>query len=120
MLVNAFVRKEQDSIRDFTEKYGLSSSLAYRLELCCEELIYEMISGCFDDGRNVDIDLGISYSEADGSTVIELTCAGRNFNPFNAPEDDDVHLGVTMLKKISHGRITHNYSEDINTINIIL
>ena len=110
----------QGKIRDFTEKYGLSSRLAYRLELCCEELIYEMISGCFDDGRNVDIDLGISYSEADGSTVMELSCGGKDFNPFNVPEDDDVHLGVTMLKKISQGRITHNYLGGENRIEIIL
>ena len=110
----------QGKIHDFTEKYGLSSSLAYRLELCCEELIYEMISGCSADGRNVNINVGISYSEADGSTVIDLSCAGREFNPFVLPEDDDVHLGVTMLKKISQGRITHNYSEGVNTIGIIL
>lgn len=110
----------QGKIHDFTEKYGLSSRLAYRLELCCEELIYEMISGCYSDGGNVDIDLGISYSEADGSTVIDISCAGKKFNPFELPEDDEVHLGITMLKKISQGRITHNYSEGVNAISIIL
>ena len=110
----------QGKIHDFTEKYGLPSSLAYRLELCCEELIYEMISGCFADSRNVNIDVDISYSEADGSTVIDLSCAGREFNPFVLPEDDDVHLGITMLKKISQGRITHNYSGGVNRISIIL
>ena len=110
----------QGKIHDFTEKYGLPSSLAYRLELCCEELIYEMISGCFADSRNVNIDVDISYSEADGSTVIDLSCAGREFNPFVLPEDDDVHLGITMLKKISQGRITHDYSGGVNRISIIL
>ncbi len=110
----------QGKIHDFTEKYGLSSRLAYRLELCCEELIYEMISGCYSEGGNVDIDLGISYSEADGSTVIDLSCKGKEFNPFELPEDDEVHLGITMLKKISQGRITHNYSEGVNAISIIL
>ena len=112
----------QGGIRNFAEKYGLSSSLAYRLELCCEELIYEMIAGCFPDGRNIDIEVGISYSEADGSTVINLTCPGKEFNPFNLQieEDDDVHLGITMLKRISQGRITYNYSEGGNQIDIIL
>ena len=110
----------QGKIHDFTEKYGLPSSLAYRLELCCEELIYEMISGCFADSRNVNIDVDISYSEADGSTVIDLSCEGREFNPFVLPEDDDVHLGITMLKKISQGRITHDYSGGVNRISIIL
>ena len=110
----------QGKIRAFTEKYGLSSSLAYRLELCCEELIYEIISGCFADGENVNIDFGISYSEADGSTAIEISYIGKEFNPFALPEDDDVHLGVAMLKKIAHGRITHNYSDGVNRIEIIL
>ncbi len=110
----------QGKIRAFTEKYGLSSRLAYRLELCCEELIYEIISGCYSDGHNVDIDLGISYSEADGSTVMEISYKGKEFNPFEIPEDDDIHLGVTMLKKIAQGRITHNYSEGVNRISIIL
>ncbi len=106
-------------IRDFTEKYGLSPRLAYRLELCCEELVYEIISGCFDGGMNVDIDLGISYSEADGSTVMDFTYRGKEFNPFDVA-DDDVHLGVTMLKKIAQGKISHDYSGGVNTINIIL
>ncbi len=30
----------QGKIHDFTEKYGIKSTLANRLELCCEELIY--------------------------------------------------------------------------------
>ena len=112
----------QGGIRNFSEKYGLSSSLAYRLELCCEELIYEMIAGCFPDGRNVYIEIGISYSEADGSTVINLSCPGKEFNPFNIQDNDDdnVHLGITMLKRISQGRITHNYSEGSNSIDIVL
>ena len=110
----------QGKIRAFTEKYGLSSSLAYRLELCCEELIYEIISGCYSDGVNVDIDLGISYSEADGSTVMEFSYKGKEFNPFALPDDDDIHLGVIMLKKIAQGRIKHEYSEGINRISIIL
>ena len=110
----------QGMIHNFSEKYGLAPSLSYRLELCCEELIYEMISGCCPDGQNVNIDIGISYSEADGSTVINLSCRGKKFNPFSLPEDDDVHLGITMLNRIANGRITHNYSDGVNTIDIVL
>ena len=110
----------QGKIHAFSEKYGLSSRLAYRLELCSEELLSEIISGCYSDGHNVDIDFGISYSEADGSTVIEIVYKGRKFNPFDVPEDDDVHLGVTMLKRIAEGKITHDYSEGVNRISVIL
>ena len=110
----------QGRIHDFAEKYGLSSGLAYRLELCCEELIYEMISGCYPDGRNIDIDLSISYSEADGSTVINIKGGNKEFNPFTLPEDDEVHLGITMLKRIAEGRITHEFTDGTNRIEIIL
>lgn len=110
----------QGKIHAFSEKYGLSSRLAYRLELCSEELLSEIISGCYYDGHNVDIDFGISYSEADGSTVIEIVYKGKDFNPFDVPEDDDVHLGVTMLKRIAEGKITHDYSEGVNRISVIL
>lgn len=108
----------QGKIHSFSEKYGLSSRLSYRLELCCEELIYEMISGC-DNGGNVNIDIGISYSEADGTTEIDLSAKGKEFNPFNLSDDDDVHLGVSMLKKIARS-ISHDYSDNVNRITIIL
>ncbi|MBQ6972325.1 MAG: ATP-binding cassette domain-containing protein [Synergistaceae bacterium] len=105
-------------IRDFAEKYGLSSRLAYRLELCCEELVYEMISGCYDAGDDVKIDAGISYSEADGATVIEILADGREFDPFKA-DDDDVHLGVSMLRRIARN-ITHEYMDGVNRISVVL
>ena len=78
-----------------------------------------MISGCFADGEGVNIDTGISYSEADGTTMIDITAEGREFNPFNANDDDDVHLGISMLRKIAKN-ITHNYSDGVNRISIVL
>lgn len=113
----------QGGIRLFTEKYGISSKLAYRLELCSEELVYEMLSGCYAQGQiDVDIMLEISYSEADSSIILSLTSGGREFNPFNAEHDDDddnVHLGVAMLKKIAK-EISYNFSAGINKIQITL
>ena len=109
----------QGRIHGFSEKYGLAAGLAYRLELCCEELVYEIISGCFSDGRDVNIDLGISYSEADGSTAIDFAYRGKEFDPFRADDDDDIHLGVAMLRKIAKN-IAHNYSDSVNRISIIL
>ena len=102
----------QGGIHDFGEKYGLSSKLVYRLELCCEELVYEM---------NIEI----SYSEADGSTLIDLTSAGKKFNPFDLPDDellDDSHMGIMILKKVSKGNINYSFSESegLNKIEIKL
>ena len=105
-------------IRNFAEKYGLSSRLAYRLELCCEELVYELIAGACGENLPVKIDIDISYSEADGSTQIAFTCGGREFDPFSV-EDDDVHLGVSMLKNTAKS-ISHSFTDGTNRIEITL
>ncbi len=108
----------QGGIRNFAEKYGLGQKLAYRLELSCEELVYELIKGCYAENEQVCIDVEISYSEADGSTSINFTSGGREFNPFTH-EDDDVHLGVAMLNSTASS-INHTYSDGINRISVTL
>ena len=105
-------------IRNFAEKYGLNSRLAYRLELCSEELVNEIIAGSYAENQPVKIDINISYSEADGSTSMIFTYDGKEFNPFSN-EDDDVHLGVSMLNKIAKN-IGYTFTEGTNTINITL
>lgn len=123
--------KMQGGIRLFTERYGINSKLAYRLQLCCEELVYEMLAGCYSErvyemsaheGREaVDISIDISYSEADAATLITLTSGGREFNPFLHAEmdEDGAHLGVAMLKKIAH-RLEYQFSGGKNHIEIVL
>ena len=108
----------QGGIRNFAEKYGLGARLAYRLELCSDELIHEMIAGCYTSKAPVKITLDISYSEADGSTVINLTSGGKKFNPFKV-QDDDVHLGVSMLKNTAK-KIIHRFTDGLNSIEITL
>ena len=108
----------QGGIRNFAEKYGLGSRLAYRLELCSDELIHEMIAGCYAENEPVKIGLDISYSEADGDTVINITSSGKDFNPFTV-DDDDVHLGVSMLKNTAKN-IVHSFSDNLNRIEITL
>lgn len=117
----------QGGIRSFAEKYGISNKLAYRLELCGEELVYEMLSGCYgENDGNVNISLEISYSEADSSVGFSLTCGGRKFNPFedtqkiSTDDDDDVHLGVAILKKVAKGGINYGFSDGLNRIEITL
>ncbi|MBQ7155395.1 MAG: ATP-binding cassette domain-containing protein [Synergistaceae bacterium] len=105
-------------IRSFAEKYGISARLAYRLELCCEELLYEMLAGCYADDEAVKIDVEVSYSEADGSTAMIITSGGRKFDPFSV-EDDDIHLGVSMLRKIAKN-IAFTFSEGTNRIEVVL
>ena len=111
----------QGGIHLFAEKYGISSTLGYRLELCSEELIYEILSGCYGDnnGEKVSVLLEISYSEADSAVKINLTSGGKKFNPFEN-EDDDVHLGVAILKKVARGGIDYDFTDGLNKIKIVL
>ncbi len=111
----------QGGIHTFTEKYGIDSKLAYRLELCSEELIYEILSGCYDNGTDdVNISLEILYSEADSTVELNLTSGGKKFNPFEVSDDDDVHLGISILKKVAEGGINYDFSENLNRIQIKL
>ncbi len=112
-------------IHDFTEKYGISSRMAYRLELCCEELIYEMFAGCYENNNiPVKILIDILYSESNAKIEFNLTSSGNKFNPFEISDDsndeNNIHLGVNMLKKISDGKINYEYSDELNKIKIML
>ena len=110
-------------IHNFAEKYGIDSKLSYRLQLCCEELVYEIISGCYDKFSPIDINISVSYSEADSTTLINLTAKNaKKFNPFEINESDDeenIHLGVAMLKRISQD-IKYNFDSGNNNIEIVL
>lgn len=111
----------QGGIHTFTEKYGIDSKLAYRLELCSEELIYEILAGCYDNGTDdVNISLEILYSEADSTVELNLTSGGKKFNPFEVSDDDDVHLGISILKKVAEGGINYDFSDGLNKIQIKL
>ena len=110
----------QGGIRSFAEKYGISNKLAYRLELCGEELVYEMLSGCYKNANDVNISLEISYSEADSSVEFTMTSGGKKFNPFEdvseISDDDNVHLGVAILRKVAKGGINYEFSGGFNKI----
>ena len=88
----------QGGIQTFGEKYGMNGRYIYRLQICCEELIYEMLNHCFLDNKTVDIHLNVTYAEADRTVGIDLSCGGKAYNPFEQPEDG---LGVTILKKMA-------------------
>ncbi len=109
----------QGGIQRFAEKYGIRDKFAHRLQLCAEELIYEMISGAAAPDAAVEQEVNISYSEADKSVLLELTCAGREYNPFSAPGDDEAHLGVAILKNVAR-EISFAYSDGSNQITVKL
>ena len=88
----------QGGVQTFGEKYGLNGRYIYRLQICCEELIYEMLNHCFHGNSAVGMNLNVAYAEADRTVEIELTCGGEPYNPFEQAEDG---LGVTILKNMA-------------------
>ncbi len=109
----------QGGIHTFCEKYGISDKYANRLQLCTEELIYEMLSGAVGKDNSVDMDVEISYSELNKAVLLDMNCRGKEYNPFTAQEDNNVHLGVTILKNISKD-IQYAYQDGVNQISIKL
>ena len=117
----------QGGIHSFTEKYGINKKLAYRLQLGCEELVYEIISGCFGKNKKPDIFIEIAYSEADNSTEINCVSGGNQYNPFanideinynSEANENNLHLGIVMLKKIAKS-INYDYANSMNNIKIV-
>ena len=106
----------QGGIQNFGEKYGLNQKQIYRLQICTEELIYEMLRGCYENSDKVDINLDVSYSEAKNVTELDMTTGGKEFNPF---ENDSDELGITILKKVA-GNISYSRENDKNKIRIEL
>ena len=106
----------QGGIQTFGEKYGLDTNRTYRLQICCEELIYELISHCYPNESTVDISIQISYAETDRMTKINLRSGGQAFDPFT--QEDDA-LGVTILKRMSK-HLNYRYENGQNKIDIIL
>ncbi len=111
----------QGGIQTFAEKYGLTARQTNRLQLCCEELIYEMLEHVCSGENIVEITLDITYAEIDNSVAIKFTCAGKNYNPLdkNFDEIDEENLGATILKNLAKN-YSHQYDGGINKINFSL
>ena len=106
----------QGGIQNFGEKYGLDQKHTYRLQICCEELIYELLDRCYPNRDDVDLKLTVTHAEADGTTKIDIDCGGGAFNPFTQDEDG---LGVTILKNMAT-RLDYRLEGGRNTIDISL
>ena len=103
-------------IQTFGEKYGLNQKRTYRLQLCCEELIYEFMEHCYPNREDVDLKLSVSHAESDGTTQIAIDCGGAAYDPFDQAEDS---LNVTILKKMSK-ELDYRCEDDRNQLNITL
>ena len=112
--------KLQGGIQTFAEKYGLSSRRTNRLQLCCEELIYEMLEHACE-GDAVKISLDVTYSELKDEVAIKFSCAGKSYNPLEKVFDelDEENLGATILHNLAKN-FTHEHDGKVNRISFTL
>lgn len=108
----------QGNIRTFAHRYGLDERKANRLQLCTEELIYEMLDYGQSDSA-MDMQIQISFDERDKCTVIGLRCKGGKYNPFAIEAEDEIHLGVTILKNTAK-RLDYRFDGENNYLEIEL
>ena len=106
----------QGGIQNFGQRYGLDNKETYRLQICCEELIYELINNCFKIEEDIQINLDITYAETRKSTQIKVSCTGKAYDPFSQEEDG---LGITILKKMA-SKIDYERKNDNNIMQIHL
>ena len=106
----------QGGIQNFGEKYGMDQKHTYRLQICCEELIFALLEHCCPGREDADLELSVSHAESDGTTQINITCGGAAYNPFAQDEDG---LGVTILKNMAT-RLDYRLENERNIIDISL
>lgn len=110
----------QGGIQMFAEKYGLIARRTNRLQLCCEELIYDMFDNACE-GDAIKISLDVTYAEIDNSVEIKFTCAGKQHNPLdkNFDEFDEKNLGAAILHNLAQN-YSYEYSDGVNKINFVM
>ena len=106
----------QGGIQSFGERYGMVPKHIFRLRLCCEELVYELLANCYPGREDVDLNLSVSHAGLDDTTQIDISCGGVPYNPF---EQEDDSLGVTILKSMA-GKLDYQYTGSRNRISIKL
>lgn len=106
----------QGRIRNFTERYGMAKLYAFRLQLCTEELVYEMLYGCTQE---IDLLIEITYGELEKTVVLRCDCAGPPHDPFAIIDDEQVHLGLTILRQVARSiHYSHEHGRNVVIIEL--
>ena len=105
----------QGRIQAFAEKYGLTAKYINRLQLCCEEIIFATMAGCYSATDKISMAIDITYVEAEKILELALTSGGRVYNLFD--ENDDENLSVKILR--GYGKnFRYVRDEDLNKISM--
>ena len=107
----------QGGIWNFAERYGFNRKKALNIQLCCEETVYEMLSGCYEDNDKINIIIDIIYSESKSQTTIKISSSGKKYNLLECDNESLEHLGVTIINKIAE-KVDYAYEDNLNKITI--
>ncbi len=102
-------------IEDFAEAHHLSAELTLQLQLCCEEMVSNIINHAFDGDEAHDI--GLSFNLHGAELGITITDDGKPFSPLDVAPPDlsasitdravgglGVHLVRTFMDRIEYER----------------
>ena len=111
----------QGGIITFTEKYGIDSHRAYRLQLCCEELIYSYFAHSYPQQDEVDIKIAITYAQTNDNIEIELIGGGLAYDILAESANDEsmTNLGADIIRNTAK-LSSYAYQQRENIVKITL
>ena len=105
----------QGQIIAFAQKYGLGEKYSRRLQLCCEEIIYAMMSGCYGADDKISMTLNVIYVEAEKVLELTLTSGGKAYNPFDEKKLVGDDLSIKILTGYANN-FNYNFADGLNKI----
>lgn len=107
-----------ERISEFCESNGMNRKATMRIQLAMEEILTLIVAYNGPElAGNISFDLR-AYS-VEGITGIRIRYGGKEFNPFNASdEDEDMYMGIMMLKKMVRSFYQRTFG--VNTLQVTL
>ena len=109
----------QGKIIGFADKYGLGEKYSQRLQLCCEEILFEMLNHCYEEQDEIFITVDIIYMETKRLLELNLSCGGKKYNPFEKKSSADDIEDLSLKILYGYGKnFSHSYSDAENKIHM--
>ena len=122
-LTMLIVTHEMNFAREVADRvlYGIDSHRAYRLQLCCEELIYSYFDHSYPQQDEVDIKIAITYAQTNDNIEIELIGGGLAYDILAESANDEsmTNLGADIIRNTAK-LSSYAYQQRENIVKITL